>query len=126
MSLSRLFISLKHHTNYKRGFCSAKIEVLSSLQGTWLGWEDDSGGFTSRMRPKSTPDWMQALQESDALDKKEDLQSWKSRSTSTKPFVVTWNFMDVLNRRREGVVREGVVEKDVVTVLGEISMPSFS
>jgi len=34
--------------------------------------------------------------------------------------------MDVLNRRREGVVREGVVEKDVVTVLGEISMPSFS
>jgi len=27
---------------------------------------------------------------------------------------------------REGVVRQGVVEKDGVTVLGEISMPSSS
>jgi len=34
--------------------------------------------------------------------------------------------MDDLNNRREGVVREGVVEKDVVTVLGEISVPSSS
>jgi len=40
-------------------------------------------------------------------------------------------FHEVLNSRREGVVREGVVregvvETDVVTVLGEISMLSSS
>jgi len=52
---------------------------------------------------------MQALQQLDALRKQEDLQSWKS--TSIKPSVVMWNFTNVLNIRRWGVVREGVVEK---------------
>jgi len=32
-------------------------------------------------------------------------------SISTKPSVVTWNFMNVSSSRREGVMREGVVEK---------------
>jgi len=69
---------------------------------------------------------MQALQELDTLLKKEDLQSWKS--TSTKPSAVMWNFMNVLSRRDGviGVVREGVVKTDVVTVLGKTSMPSSS
>ena len=70
--------------------------------------------------PKSTPDWMQALQELHSLVKKEGLQSWKS--DSTKPSVVTWTFMNTLSSRRAGVVREGGVEKDFVW--GEISMPS--
>jgi len=34
--------------------------------------------------------------------------------------------MNVLSSRREGVVRERVVKKDVVTVLGQNSMPSGS
>ena len=72
--------------------------------------------------PKSTPDWMQALQELDALVKKEGLQS--SKSDSTKPAVVTWTCMNVLSGRRAGVVREGGVEKDFVW--GEISMPFSS
>jgi len=36
---------------------------------------------------------------------------------------MTWIFMNVW---RETVVREGVVENDVVTVLGEITILSFS
>jgi len=67
---------------------------------------------------------MQALQELDALLKKEDIQS--KQSTSIKLSVVTWNFMNVLSSRREGPAMEGVVEKDDVTVLGEIRMPSSS
>jgi len=34
--------------------------------------------------------------------------------------------MDDFSKRREGIVREGAVEKDVVAVLGEISVPSSS
>jgi len=48
---------------------------------------------------------MQALQELDALLKKEEIQSWKS--TSTKLSVVTWNFMNVSSSRREGLVIGG-------------------
>jgi len=55
---------------------------------------------------------MQALQGLDALVKRENLQSFKS--TSKKPSVMTWNFMNVLSSRREGLVRGGLVEKDVV------------
>jgi len=97
-------------------------EVLLKAHG-W-GGRRNSGGVTSRTWLESVPDWMQAFQELDALLKKEDLQNWKS--TSTKPSMVKWNFMNVLSSRREGVVREGVVEKDVVIVLEEISMPSSS
>jgi hypothetical protein len=32
-------------------------------------------------------------------------------SISTKSSVVTWNFMNVSSSRREGVMKEGVVEK---------------
>jgi len=70
------------------------------------------GGVVGGVRASSGPSLYQigCRQELDALLKKKDLQSWKS--TSNKPSVVTWNFMNVLSSRREGVVREGVVEKD--------------
>ena len=57
---------------------------------------------------------------------KEDVQSWKPtstkgwNSTSAKPSAVTWNFVNVLSSRREGVV------KKELSLLGEISMPSSS
>jgi len=96
--------------------CNKKYEVLLKAHG-W-GGRRGSGGGTSRTWPKSIQRWMQALQALGALLKKEDrdLQSWKS--TSTKLSVVKWNVMIFLSSRREGLVRERVVEKDVVTVSG--------
>jgi len=60
-----------------------KYEALLRVHG-WRGSKGIGGG-TSRTWPKSIPALMQALQEFDALVKKEDLQSLKS--TSTKPLV---------------------------------------
>jgi len=110
--------------------CNKKFEVLLKAHG-W-GGRRGSGGGTSRTWRKSIQDWMQALRVW-CPSEKGGLQSWKS--TSTEPLVVTWNFIDVLSSKgvqycfpiwRKGVVREGAVEKGVVAVLKEISMPSFS
>jgi len=86
--------------------CDKNYEAFLKVHG-WSG-RRGSWWCTSSTWPKCIPDWRQALQELDALVTKEDLQSWKS--TSTKPSVVIWNFMNVLSSRREGVLREGVVE----------------